>query len=176
LPPAYTVDAKGRPLHSWRTLILPYLEQSALYASIDLAKPWDDSANAKALATAPPVYRCPNTRGPGNVTTYLAIASPDGCLSPARPRALAEITDSHGSTLMAIEAGDDNAVPWMAPLDAGESFLMSLGPESNLPHSGGVNACFLDGSVKFLKASIGASTRRALISIAGHDDPSPDSY
>lgn len=23
LPPAYTVDASGRPLHSWRTLILP---------------------------------------------------------------------------------------------------------------------------------------------------------
>jgi type II secretory pathway pseudopilin PulG len=27
LPPAYTVDADGRPLHSWRTLILPYIEQ-----------------------------------------------------------------------------------------------------------------------------------------------------
>src|SRR4051794_1481798 len=27
LPPAYIVDAKGRALHSWRTLILPYLEQ-----------------------------------------------------------------------------------------------------------------------------------------------------
>src|SRR5215471_3767238 len=25
LPPAYTVDAYGNPLHSWRTLILPYL-------------------------------------------------------------------------------------------------------------------------------------------------------
>src|SRR5438552_2302923 len=24
LPPAYTVDPKGRPLHSWRSLILPY--------------------------------------------------------------------------------------------------------------------------------------------------------
>src|SRR5579864_1381633 len=26
LPPAFTVDAEGKPLHSWRTLILPYLE------------------------------------------------------------------------------------------------------------------------------------------------------
>ncbi len=25
LPPAFTVDAEGKPLHSWRTLILPYL-------------------------------------------------------------------------------------------------------------------------------------------------------
>ncbi|MDZ4779774.1 MAG: DUF1559 domain-containing protein [Planctomycetia bacterium] len=29
-PPAYTIDADGRPLHSWRTLILPYVEQQAL--------------------------------------------------------------------------------------------------------------------------------------------------
>lgn len=31
LPPAYTVDATGKRLHSWRTLILPFLEQQALY-------------------------------------------------------------------------------------------------------------------------------------------------
>src|SRR5204863_3233790 len=30
LPPAYTVDADGKPLHSWRTLILPYLDQVPL--------------------------------------------------------------------------------------------------------------------------------------------------
>ena len=31
LPPAYAVDAQGRPLHSLRTLILPYLDQCDLY-------------------------------------------------------------------------------------------------------------------------------------------------
>src|SRR5262245_5872973 len=41
LPPAYTVDRYGNPLHSWRTLILPYLDQQALYNSIDLSKAWD---------------------------------------------------------------------------------------------------------------------------------------
>src|SRR4051794_27921550 len=30
-PPAYTVDSAGRPLHSWRTLLLPYMEQEPLY-------------------------------------------------------------------------------------------------------------------------------------------------
>src|SRR5436190_1151666 len=63
LPPAYTVDAKGRPLHSWRTLILPYLEQEPLYRTIDLSKPWDDPANAKALETKLPVFRCPEAVG-----------------------------------------------------------------------------------------------------------------
>src|SRR4051812_35222376 len=27
-PPARTFDANGRPLHSWRTLILPYMDHS----------------------------------------------------------------------------------------------------------------------------------------------------
>src|SRR5262249_51846003 len=73
LPPAYTVDESGRPLHSWRTLILPYLEQESLYQTIDLAKPWNDPANAKALKTIPSVFRCPEMAGPQNTTTYLAI-------------------------------------------------------------------------------------------------------
>ena len=47
-PPAYTVDADGKPLHSWRTLLLPYLDQRPLYATIDLTKAWDDPANAEA--------------------------------------------------------------------------------------------------------------------------------
>src|SRR5262245_21426383 len=45
LPPAYTVDAAGKPLHSWRTLILPFMEGKAVYDKIDLSKPWDDPVN-----------------------------------------------------------------------------------------------------------------------------------
>ena len=167
LPPAYTVDAQGRPLHSWRTLILPYLEEEPLYQTIDLSKPWNDPANAKALETALPVFRCPEAVGPRNTTTYLAIAGPKGCLIPRESRRLAEITDVHGSTLMVIEAGEENAVPWMAPMDADESLVMSLGPTTKLHHAGVTNACFVDGSVRFLKASIPARVRRALMTIAG---------
>ena len=31
LPPAYVPDQDGKPMHSWRVLILPYLEDSGLY-------------------------------------------------------------------------------------------------------------------------------------------------
>jgi prepilin-type processing-associated H-X9-DG protein len=169
LPPAYTVDATGRPLHSWRTLILPYLEQAALYNTIDLSKPWNDPANARARQTELLVFCCPSSDGPRNTTTYLAIVAPNGCFLPRESRRLAEITDGTASTLMVIEAGEENAVPWMAPVDADESLVMSLGPESKLHHVGGMNGCFVDGSVKFLKASIPGVVRRALISIAGND-------
>jgi prepilin-type processing-associated H-X9-DG protein len=176
LPPAYTVDANGRPLHSWRTLILPYLEQESLYQTIDLSKPWNDPANAKALDTHLFVFRCPGSVGPRNTTTYLAIAGPNGCLIPKKSRRLAEITDAHDSTIMVIEAGDENAVPWMAPVDADETLVMNLGPTTKLHHPGGMNAGFVDGSVRFLKTSIPARVRRALISISGNDKVDSNEY
>ena len=172
LPPAYTVDAQGRPLHSWRTLILPYLDGSPLhentYKTIDLAKPWDDPANAKARETRLSIFRCPAAIGPTNTTTYLAIVAPNGCLVPGKPRSLAAITDPHNSTLMVIEA--DDAVPWMAPMDADEALVLGIAPTSALHHAGGMNACFVDGHVTFLKANTPASIRRALISISGNDN------
>ncbi len=58
LPPAYTVDAEGNRLHSWRTLLLPYLEQQSLYAKIDLNKPWNDPANLAAVGDAIPKFMC----------------------------------------------------------------------------------------------------------------------
>lgn len=170
LPPACTVDASGRPLHSWRTLILPYLEQEPLYRTIDLSKPWDDPANAKTLGTTLNVYHCPSSQAPDNRTTYLAIVAPEGCFRPGVPRRLEEITDDQNNTLAVIEAADENAVPWMAPRDADEALVLRLGRASKTHHSGGMNAGSVDGSVHFLRSTTPADVRRALISIAGGDD------
>jgi prepilin-type processing-associated H-X9-DG protein len=168
LPPAYTVDAEGRPLHSWRTLILPYLEQKDLYATIDLSKPWDDPANAKASATPIDAYRCPCSRAPANSTSYLATVADNGCLLPTRPRALADIKDNHYSTLMLIEASDEKSPLWMAPTDADEDLVVSLGsPKSKFHHPGGMNAGFVDGSAHSLKANTKPEVLRALFSISG---------
>ena len=88
LPPAHTVDAEGRPLHSWRTPILPYLEQNPLYQTIDLSKPWTDPVNAKAREAVVDVFRCPGAPGRQNTTHYLANAGPDGCFMPTNSRRL----------------------------------------------------------------------------------------
>ena len=54
---------------------------------------------------------------------------------------------------MVIEAGDENAVPWMAPVDAAEPLVMSLGLTTKLHHAGGTNACFVDGSREILESA-----------------------
>lgn len=174
LPPAYTTDANGKPLHSWRTLILPQMELGRLYESIDLTKPWDDPVNAEACQTIVPGYQCPSSvtdPAKNNHTTYLAVVTPNSCFRAGKSVSLSEIADGTSNTLMVIEVDTEHAVPWMAPVDADEQLVMSIGPESELAHSGGVNAAFVDGSVHFLMTDdLSATDRRALISIAGNDN------
>ncbi len=86
LPPAYTVDSGGKPLHSWRTLILPFLGQTELYKKIDLSKPWDDPANAEACKTEVAVFHCSADETPRNHTTYLASVAAGGCFRLTEPR------------------------------------------------------------------------------------------
>ncbi|MEX2174475.1 MAG: DUF1559 domain-containing protein [Pirellulaceae bacterium] len=170
LPPAYTVDAEGKPLHSWRTLILPYCEQTPLYKKIDLSKPWDDPANRAAHDTRVSVYQCPSAKLPETHTTYLAVVSPGSCLQPAQPRPLAEITDDHGETLLVMDVAAEHSVHWMSPADASESIVLSFATAKRPSHSGGAQALLVNGTVRFLGQSIGLATLRAMISIAGDDD------
>lgn len=169
LPPAYTVDADGKPLHSWRTLLLPFLEQKPLFDQIDLSKAWDDPANAEALNTSVPAYRCPSAGCPENHTIYSAVVATNGCFLPSESRRLAEITDDHAKTLLVIEVDPQHAVPWMAPTDADVDVLLGFNRETTFAHPGGFTAAFVDGSVRFLSADLPADERRALVSIAGDD-------
>ncbi|HET6884217.1 MAG TPA: DUF1559 domain-containing protein [Pirellulales bacterium] len=170
LPPAHTVDARGKPLHSWRTLILPFLEREDLYRQIDHSKAWDDPANRSAFETRVHIYRCPSAACPLTHTTYLAIVAPDGCFRPTRVTKLAEITDDPDLTLMVMETSTEQAVHWMCPADATEAEILNLGAVAGLAHPGAAQAVSVSGSVFLVRAQSSPARLRALISIAGNDD------
>lgn len=167
LPPACTRDDEGRPLHSWRTLLLPYLEENRLFESIDLTKPWDDPANAAAREQMPPCFACPAARLPPGHTTYLVVVSPEGCFRADGAVELAEVREP-SKTLLLAEFPATRAVSWMAPLDADEATFLSLA-SGNLPdHRGGmVNCGFADGHIATINLSDPADPpaewRRSLI-------------
>jgi prepilin-type processing-associated H-X9-DG protein len=169
LPPAHTVDSNGRPLHSWRTLMLPYLGQERLYEKIDLSKAWDDPANAEAFGAKLSVFHCYSNAFPQNHTGYLAIVGPDTCFQATESRPVSEITDNPAQTLMVIEVPVDKTVHWMNPVDADEQLVLSIGPNSKLLHNGGVSALFVDGHLQFLSTEMDFRVRRALISINGNE-------
>ncbi|MFN6053661.1 MAG: DUF1559 domain-containing protein, partial [Planctomycetia bacterium] len=55
-PPAYTKSPDGKPLLSWRVLLLPYMEQDNLYRMFNQNEPWDGPTNKPLLKNTPKVY------------------------------------------------------------------------------------------------------------------------
>lgn len=160
-PPAYTVDANGKVLHSWRVLILPYLGESALYNSLNLSEPWDSPQNLNALAgNSPTVFVCPsNPAGAtSDYTDYLGISGSGTLFDGPAPVKVSDITDGLSTTLSVVEVTNSN-IKWYEPrdVDAVKSpFNVSTAVnEIGSNHRDGANASFVDGSVRFI--SIGAS-------------------
>ena len=59
---AYIAGKNGRPMHSWRVLILPYLGDDTLFKRYNLNEPWDGPNNKKLLDSMPGFFACPATR------------------------------------------------------------------------------------------------------------------
>lgn len=167
-PPAYTVDANGRPLHSWRTLILPYLGESNLYNSIDLTKPWDDPINQRANDVVIRAYSCPSTRGANRtLTCYQTISDPASVFPGSTQTRIGGITDGTSNTLMVVESAEVDAVPWMKPQDL--PFANFLNPTSVTHHTGGANVALCDGSIQFISKTINPANLRSMMTRAGGD-------
>ncbi|MCA9032103.1 MAG: DUF1559 domain-containing protein [Planctomycetaceae bacterium] len=169
-PPAYTTDENGRPLHSWRTLLLPFVDQAPLYRTIDLTKPWDDPVNAEALGTVVRIYQCPGAKLKGNLTTYAALVGEDHFLHPERSREISEMEDGTSDTIAVVEVRPQEAFPWMQPRDEDVSFFQDLNPKTEFAHVGGTHALFADRAVRFLSNETPSETTAALATIAGGDE------
>lgn len=169
-PPAYVADEDGKPMHSWRVLILPYLDEPALYAQYDFTQPWDGPNNSRILNSRPQVYSCPSqAQGDGTSTAYAATFGASCIFRGSEPVSIREITDGTSSTLLVAEA-DGAKIPWTAPRDVNVDELGAavLGPTgiSSL-HRGGFHALLADGSVRLISGTINLSTLQALFTRAG---------
>src|SRR5262245_6335274 len=73
-PSPFTTDEDGNPLHSWRTLLLPYIERASLFAELDLSRSWEAPRNKKFAQTEIELFHCPSDQKVGKYdTSYVAI-------------------------------------------------------------------------------------------------------
>ena len=156
-PEATEIDTSGKPMHSWRVRLLPFLEEQALYDQYDFSQPWDSPTNQKLLDQMPACYRCPCSEET-NRTHYKLVVGP-GTLHDGGERTFKRILDGSSNTISMIEDGQ-NPVEWTRPADLSiEEAIAALAPEdlTNLPHVSGDLfdtvyapgvAAFFDGSVK----------------------------
>ena len=179
-PPAYLADENGKPMHSWRVLILPQLGEESLYAEYDFDQPWDSPQNQALADLMPEVYDCPSDLDTwGAETSYMMLVGPGRISDGPGTAKMDEITDGEGRTIVLVET-TENVAYWMEPTDLeaeGISFRVndpaSEGIQSN--HSGGAHVLFADGSVHFLPDSISPADVEGLSTIGG-DEKIDDIY
>jgi Protein of unknown function (DUF1559) len=174
-PPAFIADETGRPMHSWRVLLLPYLEEEALYNDYDFSEPWDGPHNSRLLAKMPRLFSCPTrdsaaTRRP-SVTSYVLVSGPGTMFPGAESTRYEQVTDGSDNTLAAVEISNVQ-IPWTKPedLDVRTMSLLINDPKRqsiSSQHLKGANAVFADASCRFLPESTTADRLRSLFTIAG---------
>jgi hypothetical protein len=91
-PPPYVADASGRPMHSWRVLILPFIEQAPLYKQYRFDEPWDGPHNRKLHDAIVPAFSCPahDAQMPPTEASYLAVIGPETIWPGDRPVRMAD--------------------------------------------------------------------------------------
>jgi hypothetical protein len=189
LPPAFVTGPDNRPWHSWRVLLLPYLDQAALYTRYKFDEPWDGPNNRRLLDEMPSVYSDP-VYGENRefYTHYVAITGDDmaftadgtefdgGDIGTAlkEGRGFRQFTDGTSNTLLVGPAGPDRKIPWMKPEDiVVDDKFPDLGQKGGFaaPYRSDNRSAapFLrcDGSVLALLESIDRNTFRALLTLDG---------
>jgi hypothetical protein len=161
-PPAFKADSDGKPLLSWRVMILPFIEQQNLFQQFHLDEPWDSENNKKLIEKMPDIFKAPGSQAAAEFkTVYLTARGDDTPFPGAKGIRLREITDGTSKTIMVVEASDDKAVVWTTPddLEVDEknpiAGLVGLRP-------GGFLAAFCDGSVKLIPQNIDSETLNLL--------------
>jgi hypothetical protein len=186
-PPACTTGKSGKPLHSWRTLILPFLEYGFLYNSIDHAQSWDSPKNTSTLAIQPKEFVCasdPTSNWPGATQAdYFAVVGPNTAWDRSRLFAPSDKEASH--TIMLVEVAE-SGIAWAEPRDFSLDALAVVDAEGDAhpissnhyppgeffytygPVAGGIVA-LADGSVGLLRTdNLSPEELRKILQVGGY--------
>ncbi len=182
LPPAYVAGPDGKPWHSWRVLILPYLGRKDLFDSYNFKEPWNGSNNIKLARNMPDVFHCPNDKDANGkpTTNYLAVVGPDTVWPMNKSVSVKDIFDGSTQTILLVDMAN-SGINWMEPRDLSFEKVCKDDPSTNpdlfAPHGrkGGLRykwagksaAAFADGHQTSFSSNFLSENFKALLTRSG---------
>lgn len=182
-PPAAINDSNGRPMHSWRVLILPQLGEEGLYSEYDFTEPWDGPNNRRLHDRIVESYHCKAqiTKSSPTTCTYVAIVGNETLWPMTQSVSFDEIADEPSDTIIVIEIANSD-IHWMEPRDLFfHELLLDEAKFRDRPslhllfegHAGITNCAFADGRVRQISLQIDALTLKALFTRNAGEDVEP---
>jgi prepilin-type processing-associated H-X9-DG protein len=174
-PPAYVADANGKPMHSWRVLQLPYLENRMLYQQYDFNEPWDGPNNRRLAKYCITCFRCPHSTSPFAETNYVVVIGSRTLWPGAAGGSFEDVPGGTQQTVLVVETADSGIV-WSEPRDLDASTMnvtinSARGKGVSSLHLGGAHVVMADGSVRLLPDSMSWEALHALLTRNGGETP-----
>ena len=174
-PPAYTVDAEGKPLHSWRVQILPFIEEQELYDRIRHDEPWDSEYNSQFHSQMPDIFRGAFDSSPTStgMTNYVWVVGENTVSDGPSASPLSKMVDGTSNTAVLFETR--RPICWMAPEDLTLDDLEKGISEDENDVEAGINSHVLpngnrvsivgfgDGSVWLMNSNVPVDVLRAFV-------------
>jgi hypothetical protein len=182
-PPAYVTDKAGKPLYSWRVLLLPYIESDDPFSkAFHRDEPWDSPHNRPLVKQIMGIYQCPtapHTAG-DDTTDYVMVVGKHTISDGPHSRKFSEIRDGTSVTIMIVEVAN-SGIHWAEPKDLEYDkidFAINgpIKPGIGSHHPGGCNIAVCDASVRFFPQSTPPEKIKAMLTIDGGEDVKQDEF
>ena len=173
-PPAYIADENGKPMHSWRVLLLPYMEQGDLFDQYSFDEPWNGPNNSKLHDVLQwPLFECPSVgRGEqGTDTSYMLVTGKGTAFDGDNETTFLDVADGLSNTVLIVEVANSDT-HWMEPVDISlDEALARFTDKSKVKdccnHPGEINVSLMDGSTHVIELPVSAEDLKAIATIDG---------
>ena len=175
-------DATGRPMHSWRVAILPYLNENQVANAYDYNKPWDSSENMMIASSIPSVYISQSqNRMSGYGCEYHLVIGDRTLFPKTGPLNPKFVTDEITKTALVVEATSrqNSASIWTQPVELDIQAMTGAiganpGVEIGSVTAGGAAIATVDGTGHFLDESMAPEIVLAILTASGNEPLADD--
>lgn len=140
----------GKSAHSWRILLLPFLDGQELLESYSFDEPWDGPNNQKLASQMPRFFSFAGSHVSGESvsTNFVAVTGPETVWPPSGSTSYLDVSDPHSRT---IQFAEYNGPPihWMSPVD-----LPFAKMSFKVGDPAGVDSQYLDPAVAMVDGSV----------------------
>lgn len=136
--------------HSWRVVILNFMDGRNLFNSLDLSQPFDSPQNSEFASQMPADFAIPGKDGKPQ-TQMRALALPDSVLGAESASSFPSVRDGSELTALFILAGEECSTDWMNP----EPFEFKPDQDASQfgtpPTKNGYPVFMVDGTIRIVR-------------------------